>query len=453
MNFFYKNRLLLLFISVSLVISSFYIDLWSNGNTSARVLPVVSFIDDGTMHLDKNEKLAHDKCFVNGHFYSDKAPLPTYSIIPVIALLNSAGLLPVVDHSVLTPELYAICGFLGSTIPFLGILILSFLGLKKATSKEDPFIILTVFLSSFVFIYVGTFFGHIYSAFFLLLAYSKLKDQSFIISGLSLGAAFASEYTLGLIGLIWGLQLLFKSGWRSAFLFSIGTLPGIVFIMSYNYYYTGSPFDMLYKFVPPGYDFMKDNYGMVFPTFESIWGLSFSPYRGMFFYTPVLLIIAFFAIKKFFKSSLKEILLNPLVLPVIFSFVLISSYTMWWGGWSWGPRHLVAVTILLLYQGLILLQQSGIKKYILLPICAIGIIINLMAKITVQYSMPTEVQNPIKELWVNNLAKGFTNPNTVTSYFWETTDARSAMIFVSIILFSLTLLFFVQRKWSDVQEN
>src|ERR1035437_6472530 len=87
------KRFTLYFILINLFFSAFYLDSWQNANTTSRVLPVLSMVDLGTMKIDSFADKTIDKSFVNGHYYLDKAPLPTFIIVPFYATLKATGLL------------------------------------------------------------------------------------------------------------------------------------------------------------------------------------------------------------------------------------------------------------------------------------------------------------------------------------------------------------------------
>lgn len=89
-----------------------------------------------------------------------------------------------------------------------------------------------------------------------------------------------------------------------------------------------------------GYHFGSGE-GFSTPALEGLWGLLISPYRGVFWHTPLLLV----ALLAFFPFVRR----HPVEGVVIFglSFVLLSLYGrwwMWWGGFAWGPRFLVPLT-------------------------------------------------------------------------------------------------------------
>ncbi len=83
----HKNTFLLVFFMLNLLIGSFYLDIWKNANTTSRALPIITYFEDGTFRFDKYHELTCDKSFINGHYYTDKAPLPTYVVLPFFGAL------------------------------------------------------------------------------------------------------------------------------------------------------------------------------------------------------------------------------------------------------------------------------------------------------------------------------------------------------------------------------
>ena len=69
-----------------------------------------------------------------------------------------------------------------------------------------------------------------------------------------------------------------------------------------------------------------------------LWGLLFSPYRGLFWYTP-LAILSVLAWPGFIRRHRAEGWLTAVVTLVMVA--LFGKWWMWWGGFAWGPRFLV----------------------------------------------------------------------------------------------------------------
>ncbi len=215
--------------------------------------------------------------------------------------------------------------------------------------------------------------------------------------------------------------------------------------MIYNYIFSGSPFTMLYKF---NYDQrLFTDYGFSHPTLESLWGLTFSDFRGLFFYAPFLLFILFYVVKRMRTLSLKEILLriflNHLFIPSIVIILFISSYCGWWGGWSYGPRMLIFVVVLLLYEGIIFLSKEKFSKIFFWIVVSFGMITAFMAKATILYSIPTEVKHPFSELLLPAfLSQNFNTNNLLTLWFGITPGVA---FFLWVVIFVCSVLVLTKR--------
>lgn len=101
----------------------------------------------------------------------------------------------------------------------------------------------------------------------------------------------------------------------------------------YNQIRFGAPLETGYHF--------DGGEGFSTPLFEGLWGLLVSPYRGLFWHTPL-----FFASLWLYPSFLRRhraeaLLIAGLSLTLT---ILYSLWWMWWGGFSWGPRFLVPLT-------------------------------------------------------------------------------------------------------------
>lgn len=101
----------------------------------------------------------------------------------------------------------------------------------------------------------------------------------------------------------------------------------------YNFVRFGNPFETGYHF--------DAGEGFTNPLLSGLWGLLISPYRGVFWHTPLFLasIIVYVPFVRRHRSEG--------VLIALLSVVLIATYSlwwMWWGGYAWGPRFLVPLT-------------------------------------------------------------------------------------------------------------
>lgn len=440
---FNKTKVLVYFFLINFIITVFHIDTWNNGNTTSRILPIITYFETGTFQIDKYHQMTCDKAYINGHYYSDKAPLPTLMIIPVFGLLKSLGIISSNNGSYLGKHVYALGAIICSIIPF--VLLLCFTYFKHLKNKNyAPALISSLpFYASFIFIYAGTFFNHIISAFFLLVGYIYLKDKRFWLAGMFAGLAFLCDFVIAVFIAVWAFQILWNEKKIKPLLkFCISVFPSIIFILIFNYHFTGSAFTMLYKF--SAFQEMNKNYGFRFPTLETIWGILFSSYKGMLFYAPVLLLVIFFSIKKLIKYPLQNILhiitSNYLIIPSSLIILIISSYFLWWGGWSFGPRLVIFIIVLIFYDGLSFISSNLYSKILFWILVFFGLVLSISAKITVLYSIPSEIQFPLTDLLIIAIKSFEFNNGNILTYLFEIKPIIANFLWLILFGFSMFLL-------------
>ena len=437
------KKISILYIIVNFIISIYFIDLWSNAQNNSRGLPIVCLFESGHINFDKYQDKTCDKCIVNGHVYSDKAPLPTFTVIPFYGILNLTGVFKSsVDDSTFK-NVYALGAILCGVLPFLLILWLSFKNVfadnnPKSLNFETLMLVMLPWYASFLFVFAGTFFGHLFSGALMLGAYIMLKKRSYLYCGLLAGLSVASEYTLVIFPVIWFIQSGIKEkSLKLPVRMVLGALPSILFLFIYNYFITGNPLDNPYKYVTDDYAVMKTNFGFGLPSLNSLFGLSFSPYRGLFFYMPFLLLVLSVVCKNMTKIPLRTYLLHPLVISSVIYFVLISSYYSWWGGWTYGPRHLTIIAILISYEAIPYLIKHGYSKIFFWITTSFGLITAFITRITQQYSIPSEIKNPLVDLIIPAFLKKEFNDNNLLSIIFGCSSTLAAIAWVFLFLIGI----------------
>jgi hypothetical protein len=436
----HKNTFLLVFFMLNLLISSFYIDTWKNANTTSRALPIITYFEDGTFRFDKYHELTCDKSLIDGHYYTDKAPLPTYVVLPFFGVMVKLGIItPDTNGNLLGDHIFILGGFLTGSIPYVCIMLLVFIAIKNLNTTISPILLsILPFYASFIYVFTGTFFPHILSGLLMLIAYIYLKKDNHLFAGIFAGLSFLCEYNLAVFFFLWVLQLIGrKKAFKPAVIYCLGILPSLLFILYYNYVFTGSPFVMLYKY--HNFDQLNSNYGFTIPEFKSLWGLSFSWYKGLFYYTPFLILIFIMAFIPVLKKGGKFILTNYLILPSFLYYLFIASYFGWWGGWTHGPRFLLSMSILLIYEGILFLSDKKFSKVFFWILIGFGLISNILAKVTFVYSIPTDMTNPLIDFIIPGFLNGELNPNNLLTIFVGTKPLTAFIVY--LILFSSGLLF------------
>ena len=437
------KKFYIIFFLVNLLLSSWFLDTWNNANTTSRALPVVSWFEDGTLRIDKYHELTPDKAKINGHYYTDKAPLPTLITIPFYGLIKSLGWLDETNQDVPGKEVYILGSFLFGSLIFSLLLLLTLLNIPKNIPSTTPTILVMMpYYGSFIFVYSGTFYAHLMSSFLILLGYLMIRKKQYVWAGVFSGLAFLNEYTLALFFPVWALQIwIQEKTFFKGFLFGLGTLPAVIFIGIYNNIFTGSPFEMLYKYHT--FQFLHENYGFRLPSLESVWGLTFSNFKGLFFYAPFLVLFFVVLIRKFLWQNFSRHYLTWI--SVIF-FLVIASYDVWWGGWCYGPRLLFPVAVLLVFEGILQLSEIRFSKTLFWILTGFGLAGAFLAKITIVYSIPSSASNPFFDTIFPNIRLGNFNPNNLMTMIFGVDPLISGILWLCIFIFSIIGLNQLHRK-------
>lgn len=197
--------------------------------------------------------------------------------------------------------------------------------------------------------YAGAFYGHHAAAVFLFTAWAlllghenerqPLRPARVVLAGLALGAALLLEFSSLL-----AVPLLFAYAWHRTGRRARGVLPLLVFVVPfalqfwYNARAFGSPLTTGYGYT----EFAKTTpAGFEAPTLATIWGVLFSPFRGIFFRSPFLLLAVPGAVLWWRNAKLRAEC--GFCLALILLFLLYNvSYQVWSGGFAVGPRHFVS---------------------------------------------------------------------------------------------------------------
>jgi 4-amino-4-deoxy-L-arabinose transferase-like glycosyltransferase len=232
---------------------------------------------------------------------------------------------------------------------------------------------LIIGLASPVFAYSQAFYGHVPAATCLVGALAcivlrdetELSDRRLLAIGFLLGMGVLIEYPSALAGLPIALWALALSKRRAVIWGTLGAIPPLVALGICNWIAFGTP-------RPVGYEHSAlwqqehdtGDLSITYPPWDAIWGISFSPFRGLFFFAPVLLLAlagAWFA--------LRDARQRPVAIVALASFgamfIFVGSSAMWWGGFAVGPRYLVpAVPKLAIPLGALI---ARINAAVLLP--------------------------------------------------------------------------------------
>jgi len=400
----------LIFFLITLALCSWHLDSGRNANTISRAAMVAALVESGSLCIDPYQELTADKALVAGHYYSEKAPLPALIVWPFWSMANGLHWITPGDHGLLTDGLLQLGGFLCGSVPLALLILLLYRDLRHSpVPLPRGWIALLPFMGSFLFVYSGSFHGHLLAALFLVLAWRMRTRDAHVLATVLASAAILCEYSLFVFPLVWFLQDAFQRKWKALGAQVFGGLPGLLFLGFMNLMITGKPWTLPYADVAEHVDRSGGILGLGMPTLAGLWGLLFSSFRGLFTHAPVTIVCAIVALVAIRRNGLKWTALHPLVIPSLLLIAMISGHSMWWGGWAFGPRHLTAVAALLLLAALPKLPDKPWADGALVWLGVWGLVVSVSAKSTAWYSLPTTVLHPFREMILPYvLQRGFT---------------------------------------------
>lgn len=381
------------FFLVVLFLCSWHLDHGTNANTMSRAASVASLVDRGTLEITPLHELTGDKALVDGRYYSDKAPLPTFVVLPFHWILVRTGLVHPGEHGTLTYGLLRLGGFLCGSLPLAVLIILAWTELRRGRRPlplNAALLAALPLLGSFFFVYSGSFYNHLPGALFAVLGARSMQRGRPLEAGLWGSAAFLCESVALLLPAVWAVQQALARRWKAVGAIMAGMLPGLVGAALYNLAVTGDPLVFPNAFAA-NYEPMHHGYG--FGTWQprAFMGLLVSDHRGLLFYMPVLVV----GVWTLPRLGGKGLLRDPYVLPALLTIAAFLTHATWWGGWTYGPRYLMAAAALLFFALLPLLRDRPLERWSLIGLSAFGLVCAVAAKATIGYSLPTEVPHPL----------------------------------------------------------
>ncbi|MFO0723386.1 MAG: hypothetical protein U1E65_06375 [Myxococcota bacterium] len=311
-----------------------------------------------------------DKAVRDGHLYSSKAPLQSY-----------AGLLPyrLFWRGAHQDERRELTQLLRRTASVPVGLALAFallvIARKRALALGAPeragtAIGLSLALGSMLFPYAITFTGHIWAAAtaggaFVLAALAaddpalpaRRRRLYTVLVGALAGLSPFAEYPSTLVAFPALLMVLVgRSGLRARITAALelglgGALPFLFGLWMHQESW-GSPFKTGYAFLEnKAYQEVHKGgfFGVGAPKLEAFLGALFSPGTGLFFFSPILFVGLLALLVGLFRGSERVRALPRAaawfgLLGAGLSFLFIAGHTGWRGGWTVGPRYIIAVT-------------------------------------------------------------------------------------------------------------
>jgi hypothetical protein len=256
-----------------------------------------------------------------------------------------------------------------------------------------------------------------------------------------------AEYQIAIFAIFMVIFILKEKNHEGFIKLALGGLTPLLIILFYHYSFTGHPLKPLYMFeASEQFQQMSHDLGFSLPKPEVFWELLFGLNRGLFFYSPILLLSLYIVIKEQ-KFQFKTISF----LGSITFMLLMSSFFVWHGGYSHGPRYLVPVTALAIFASLKFIPQFHQHRISAIVLIIIGFVSNWVAKATHPIYAPDYVF-PFKEhLWPLFISGELTQSNLPNLVFRVFKNGFSYLFPLIFILAILSLYLIHNRKLTSAK--
>lgn len=275
-------------------------------------------------------------------------------------------------------------------------------------------------LGTAAFPYATVFYGQALAAALLLLAWERLHalgrgaaGQAWWLGvGALLGLAVLAELTAALPAFWLVLYGLGTARARGLALLIAGALPLALMLGAYNAACFGSPFATGYRFL--GRFPEISSYGVMgfgAPRLEALFGLTLSPFRGLFVYSPFLLLAlpGWPALRRRHAAAAWLCLI-----AFAAQLLLIAGWHDWQGGAALGPRNLLVALPFLLVPAAAALQASWpdpLRRGIGIALVAVSCLVMGAATLSAGDFPPPSYANPLRDYFLPRWIEGELTPN------------------------------------------
>jgi hypothetical protein len=367
---------------------------WTGWNESARIDLTRAIIDESKLQIDTYYNNTSDRAHYDGHYYIEKSPIASIIIAPSYATwkfiyynfisgkliktntfleyntiqIGNANIIEVNYQSFFILFFYLLAAISYSVIPTALTVILIYKISKIYLDKEwqRVFVSFAYWLSTIAFYYSLILFNHPFPTFLTFLSFyilfsakkgTKNRNISIFIAGALVGFAITNEAAIVCFFIPFLFYVLYLYKFK-VFIFVLAVLIGFLLLMTYNYIIFKNPLKVTWQYLD--YDFwqgsgLKENFGFnKLPNPFVFMRLFIYPERGLFFYSPFLLLAIFGFYFMFQKNKVECLMiLSMLILIIIF----ISAYKSWWEYSSFGPRRIFAITPFLMLPVIISIKK------------------------------------------------------------------------------------------------
>lgn len=423
---------------------------FSNPNELSRFQTVVAFVESGTFAIDRELEILgnhEDRSESEGRYYSNKAPGLSFAAIPVYRLLRFV--LPRPDSP--TAAIFVLLRLF--TVSLACVIALARFArrirLRREHAAAAALVTFAVAFGTPLLHYATSFFAHAWTAALLFLAWDAVRPHAHadadpssggrgilraiprpLLSGLLAGWAVISEYTVLPVAAALAARVAFgpsppgSGRARTVLLLAAGAVIPLALLLAYQAACFGSPFLPSYaRDAYPEYAELAARrfFGFTLPSAKVAFDYLFHPARGILLFSPFFL----WAAPGFARwwrdhpgvggpqgprqgSSDRGDCAFALAATVV-TFLLLTGYPNWHGGWALGSRYLLPL-VFLPAAALPFALRGALSRGIFAAAAAYGAAVHVLAAFS-WASFPLDFTFPPASGSAWFLARGWVAPN------------------------------------------
>jgi hypothetical protein len=462
-----------------LVCYGYFFPRWADWGVNSKVDLTMSIVDRGTFIIDDYYHNTGDYALYKGHHYSDKAPGTSFLAVPVYAvfkaIVNTSILDSFIDRlannqamtdtlrkegsGLLRDKVYFamalyIITFCVMSLPsaLLGYFLYQFLGYFLQDRLSRALLVILYGLGTVAFPYAQTLNGRQIVAALTLVSFyilfrikrQELSERYLWLVGLLLGYVLITDYpSVFIVAALFFYAASFLRDWRRLAPVVLAGIPSGALMVFYNL----STFESL---LPIGYKYSElyqdlHSQGLIsitYPRLEALYGLTFSPFRGLFFLSPALLLAIPGFVIWYRRGSYRAewwVCIGSAVATILF----YSASVMWWGGFAVGPAYLASMIPTMVLPIAFYLVQRDRSPWI--GTIAVGLtvasVLLIWAETIAGQSFPDLTPNPLFALSIPALMAGDIARNLGMIF-----KLRGQLSLLPLLLLVIPLLFIILRS-------
>ncbi len=427
---------------------AYFLPRWAEWNQNSRIDLTMALVEEGRFAIDSFYQNTGDFSEYGGHIYTDKAPGTSLAGVPAYAAFRLIERLPPVErlmvraaHSSAFREtlreggtgllaekirfaaMLAFVVFFTINLPsaLLGGLLYRFLAEIVADWRLRFALVLGYGVGSVVWPYSTVFYGHQLAAAMLFAAVvlarsvrrGRRSERWLWAAGALLGMTVLVEFTalpaVAMVVLYAGSGVDWRVRLGRWLRLGLAALPFALFLGYYNATCFGSPFSSGYKYLATFHVISEYGWsGFGLPRWEAVWGVTFSPYRGLFYLSPFFLLAlpGWWAWWQAREWRAEFWLLGGMAAMQL---LIVACWYDWMGGFAIGPRNLILTLPAWVVAVAFFLRRWGARpwaRWLFAALVVLSLGMTGVAMTGGQLFPEVTIRRPWTEYWWPNFVQG-----------------------------------------------